>query len=101
MEHKAVAEGLKSHAPKAPKKVKHLKTFHAKEQHDGGYHVVRHSGNPKDGAMEHHAADLEAVHEALADHMGSPEESEGASGGGNQEPAGGEGNQQEPAEPGQ
>lgn len=59
-------------------KPKHLKTFHAEEQHDGKFHVVRHGGNPKEAPMKHTANDLSEVHAALEDHMGMPNQGEEA-----------------------
>lgn len=65
-----ILNALKKGTPAKPK-VKHLKSFHAKEQSDGkGYHVVRSSGKPNDPAQENTVADMDAVHQALSDHMG-------------------------------
>ena len=61
---------------KGKKAPKHLKEFSAKEQHDGKYHVKRHSGNPAESAQEHTAADMNEVHAALEDHMGAANEGE-------------------------
>jgi hypothetical protein len=61
---------------KAPKKLKSLKSFSAKEQHDGKYHVERHSGKPGEQPMEHSAENLNAVQQALEDHLGTPNEGE-------------------------
>jgi hypothetical protein len=58
------------------KKPKHLKEFHAKEQHGGGYHVRKHSGKPSEPHEELHANDMSDVHAQLEDHMGSPNEGE-------------------------
>ena len=57
-------------------KAKHLKEFHAKEQSDGKYHVVRSSGKPNEPTQENSAADMNEVHQALEDHMGTPNEGE-------------------------
>jgi hypothetical protein len=66
----ALSKGTKNRAKaKAPK---HLKSFHAKEQHDGKYHVTKHSGNPTESATEHSADNMQAVHSLMEDHMGLP-----------------------------
>jgi hypothetical protein len=64
-----VLNALKTGTKKKPK-VKPLKEFHAKEQHDGKYIVRRSSGKPNDPDQEHTADDMAAVHQALEDHMG-------------------------------
>ena len=63
----ALEKGSKRHAPPKP-----LKEFHAKEQSDGKYHVMRHSGKPNEPAQEHSAADLDEVHDAMEEHLGGP-----------------------------
>lgn len=65
------------HGSKGKAKPKALKEFHAKEQHDGKYHVTR--GNGKGQPIEHSAEDLSDVHQALEEHMGTPNEGEAES----------------------
>jgi hypothetical protein len=72
----SMLHSLAKGSSKKAKAPKHLKTFHAKEQHDGKYHVVRHSGKPTEQAMEHTADNMSDVHAALEDHMGQPNEGE-------------------------
>ena len=72
----SILHSLAKGSPKKAKAPKHLKSFHAKEQHDGKYHVVRHSGNPKEAAMEHTADNMNQVQAALEEHMGAPNEGE-------------------------
>lgn len=72
---KMIEQAMKTGSKKRPAP-KHLKEFHAKEQSDGKYHVVRHSGKPTESAHESTAADMNEVHAALEDHMGAPNDGE-------------------------
>jgi hypothetical protein len=76
MNHTAVAAGLKTKPPAKKAPAKHLKSFHVKEQSDGKYHVVKHSGHPAEPPVEHSADSLSDVQAALEDHMGAPNEGE-------------------------
>lgn len=53
---------------------RHLREFRVKEQHDGSYHVERHSGKMNEAPIEHTAADLDSAKEALEQHMADPNE---------------------------
>jgi hypothetical protein len=75
---KAMLEKLSKGSGKKSKKPKHLKEFRAKEQHDGSYHVTRHSGKPDEQPMEHSAANMNEVQQALQEHMGQGEPGMGA-----------------------
>ena len=64
-----ITHALKHGSPK----MKHLKSFHAHEASDGGYHVEMHHGAK---SHKQSVADLGAVQEMLEDHMGQPNEGE-------------------------
>ena len=64
---------------KEPEMPKHLKEIHIKELHTGGFHVTKHSGRPGDEPTVHGAANTDALHEHIEDHMGSPNDGEEAS----------------------
>jgi hypothetical protein len=68
----AILHALKS-GSKPKVKAKPLKEFHAKEQNDGKYHVVTHSGKPNDPTQENTANTLDEVHQALEQHL-APDE---------------------------
>ena len=74
----AVLAGLKHgnvhHRPR------HLRSIHIKEQHDGTYHVERHSGKMNETPIEHNEADLAGAQAAMEEHMGDPNEGEEAMG---------------------
>lgn len=67
--HEAITHALKHGTPK----MKHLKSFHAHETSDGGYHVEMHHGWK---AHKQAAPDLGAVQGMLEQHMGEPNEGE-------------------------
>ncbi len=75
-EHEMAASALAHHAkPKMAHKI--LKEFHAKELHDGTYHIQKHHGHDQYGvevkpAEEGSATDLDGVHDHLEEHMGGP-----------------------------
>lgn len=73
---KVIEHALKHGSGGKHAKPKHLKSFHAKEQSDGKYHVVRHSGNPAESANESTAENMNDVHAAMEDHLGTPNEGE-------------------------
>lgn len=76
--HESITHALKHGSPK----MKHLKSFHAHEKSEGGYHVQMHHGGKSSTAS---AADLGAVQGMLEQHMGEPNEGEAEmmQGGGN------------------
>lgn len=51
---------------------KHLKEFHAKELHSGGFTVHKHSGKPGEAPTEHAAPHMAALHAMMEEHMGKP-----------------------------
>jgi len=66
-----------AHMPKAKAAHKALKEFHAKELHDGTYHIEKHHGHDEHGmpvkpAEEGSATDLDGVHDHLEEHFGGP-----------------------------
>ena len=67
----AMKQGTKKRSVPKP-----LKEFHAKEQSDGKYHVVRHSGKPSEPAQESTAENMNQVQQALEEHMGTPNDGE-------------------------
>src|SRR5580658_2325434 len=77
MDHELAAHAL---AHKTPKKAtpKPMKEFHAKEVHDGTFHITKHSGKPGEEPKEGSATDMDQVHDALEEHMGQPNEGEAA-----------------------
>lgn len=67
--HEAITHALKHGSPK----MRNLKSFHAHEKSEGGYHVAMHHGGK---SSTHSAADLGAVQQMLEQHMGEPNEGE-------------------------
>jgi hypothetical protein len=79
MIHEMATHGLAHGKHKEPKK--HLKKFMAEELHDGTYAHEKHHGVPGEMPERGSAKDLDEVHDAMEEHMGSPnageEEAEG------------------------
>lgn len=69
----SIIEAAMKRKPEAKKEHKHkaLKEFHAKELHDGSYHIAKHDG--KGGMKEASSPDLAGVQEAMEQHMQAPD----------------------------
>ena len=63
-------ETAAAHLGGQPSEMKPMKEFHAKELHDGTYHVMMHHGDPMKPPMEGSAHDVDGVVDHMMHHFG-------------------------------
>ena len=63
-------ETAAAHLGGQPSEIKPMKEFHAKELHDGTYHVMMHHGDPMKPPMEGSAHDVDGVVDHMMHHFG-------------------------------